>query len=58
MNEGTVTIGVDYYTELVREAEQLNAKIDMLKIIVDNESSYQLKDRISELFGWTSDEEE
>lgn len=55
---GTVTIWIDYYTELVKEAEQLNAKLDMLKIIVEHESSYQLKDRINELFGWTSDEEE
>lgn len=53
---GTVTIGIDYYTQLIQRAERYETKQKVLKMIVD-ESSYDLKSRICELFNWTNNEE-
>ena len=51
MNEGTVTIGIDYYTHLIEEKTQYDTRIEALKRLTERDS-YHLAEQIRDLFGW------
>ena len=51
MNEGTVTIGIDYYTHLIEDKTKYDTRIEALKRLTERDS-YHLAEQIRDLFGW------
>ena len=51
MTEGTLTIGIEYYTLLIEEKAKADARLEALKVLVDADR-YGLADEVRKLYGW------
>lgn len=53
MTEGTIVIGIEYYTLLIEEKAKAEARLEALKVLVDGDH-YGLANEIRKLYGWTA----
>lgn len=58
MDNGTVTIGVDYYTDIVREHAIMEANIRQLKRFLKEERTSRMvyKTDVAQIFGFNVEE--